>query len=95
MIYDFLNIHFNEKGINVTNFMISTAFPKADLTNMEATVLDLVSKFYFIFSYHYSIFFNSIFFLITLNLLICIKFVFTFLRNVIPHHTFLFYIDYH
>lgn len=42
MIYDFLSIHFSEKGINVTNFMISTAFPKADLTDMEATVLDLV-----------------------------------------------------
>ena len=50
MIYDFLRIHFSEKGINVTNFMISTAFPKADLTNMEATVLDLVrSKFIFYF----------------------------------------------
>ena len=50
MIYDFLSIHFSEKGINVTNFMISTAFPKADLTNMEATVLDLVrSKFIFYF----------------------------------------------
>lgn len=53
MIYDFLNIHFNEKGINVTNFMISTAFPKADLTNMEATVLDLVSlQGIYLFSYH-------------------------------------------
>jgi hypothetical protein len=45
MIYDFLSIHFSEKGINVTNFMISTAFPKADLTNMEATVLDLVRSY--------------------------------------------------
>ena len=43
MIYDFLTIHFDDKGINVTNFMISTAFPKADLTNMDATILDLVT----------------------------------------------------
>ena len=43
MIYDFLTIHFDDKNINVTNFMISTAFPKCDLTNMESTVQDLVN----------------------------------------------------
>ena len=87
MIYDFLNIHFNEKGINVTNFMISTAFPKADLTNMEATVLDLVSKIYFLLI---QIFFIRYFFLLLFSLLHCLEFVFTLFMNVIPHHTFIF-----
>ena len=49
MIYDFLTIHFDDKNINVTNFMISTAFPKADLTNMESTVQDLVCRYFFAF----------------------------------------------
>jgi hypothetical protein len=43
MIYDYLSVHFFENGINVTNFMVSTSFPKADLEDMTATIQDLVS----------------------------------------------------
>jgi FAS-associated factor 2 len=41
MIYDFLTIHFDANGINVTNFVVSTTFPKADLHDMTATVHNL------------------------------------------------------
>lgn len=49
MIYDFLTIHFDQNGINVTNFVVSTTFPKADLHDMNASVNNLVSKYIFLY----------------------------------------------
>ena len=41
MIYDYLHLYFAENHIEVTNFTVSTHFPKQNLENMSATVQDL------------------------------------------------------
>ena len=41
MIYDYLHLYFAENNIEVTNFMVSTHFPKQNLEDMAATVQDL------------------------------------------------------
>jgi FAS-associated factor 2 len=41
MIYDYLTLYFADNGVAVTNFVVSTHFPKQNLEDMSATVQDL------------------------------------------------------
>ena len=41
MIYDYFHLYFAENKIEVTNFTVSTHFPKQNLENMSATIQDL------------------------------------------------------
>jgi len=41
-VYDFLSIYFEDHGIAITNFVVSTNFPKRRLEDMTMTVDDAV-----------------------------------------------------
>lgn len=41
ILYDFLSVHFEDNDIPIVNFMVSTNFPKKDLTDRALTVMDV------------------------------------------------------
>jgi FAS-associated factor 2 len=41
ILYDFLAVHFADNDIPITNFMVSTNFPKKDLTDKSQTLVEV------------------------------------------------------